>query len=298
MAASVRNTQYVRDWLIGTVQVTRIVEIFPFQVPPTDLFSDADASTVQRYPWLLPHHATADGQIIFAFQAFVVKSGDHRIMVDTCLGNDKTREYAVFTNLQTSFLEDLQTAGAPPSSINTVLCTHLHQDHVGWNTRLVHGKWVPTFPNARYLFGRTEWEHWTPRFTESSVQVQHLMDSVQPVIDAGLVDFVSSEHRITDEVWLEPSPGHTPGHVSVRISSHGQDAVITGDVMHHPLQCAEPDLRTHFCFDHEQARLTRRAFLERYGDQRTLIIGSHFADPTVGWLVSDGAHWRFASQDD
>jgi glyoxylase-like metal-dependent hydrolase (beta-lactamase superfamily II) len=224
-------------------------------------------------------------------------------MVDTCLGNDKARMYDVFTNLQTSFLKDLEVAGTPAESIDTVLCTHLHQDHVGWNTKLVEGRWVPTFPNARYLFGRSEWAHWAPQIAArdahpdvAAVHLQHLSDSVEPLMQAGLVDFVESAHRITAEVSLEPTPGHTPGHVSIHIISHGQEAVITGDVMHHPIQCAEPDLPTHFCFDHEQSRQTRRAFLERYADRNVLVIGSHFADPTAGRVVREGATWRFSAE--
>lgn len=289
------NTQHVKHWCVGDVEVIRIVEIFPFQVPADNLFSNADAATVRRHAWLQPHHATAEGEIIFAFQAFVVRSCGRKIMVDTCIGNAKTREHEVFSNLQTSFLHDLAVAGCPADSIDTVLCTHLHQDHVGWNTVRDGERWVPTFPNARYLFGRAEWNHWTPRLAEQSVQVGHLADSITPVIDAGLVDFVDSDYRVTDEVWLEPTPGHTAGHVSVRISSRGEEAVVTGDVMHHPLQCAEPDLRTHFCLDHEMARQTRRAFLQRHSERGTLIIGSHFAEPTVGRLVRDGDVWRFAS---
>ena len=295
MSSTTVNTQHVRHWWVGDVQISRIVEIYPFQVPLDNLLAGGSPEIVQRYPWLVPHHATASGEIIFAFQAFVVRSQGRRIMVDTCLGNDKTREYDVFSNLQTSFLTDLEHAGCPPGSIDFVLCTHLHQDHVGWNTRWVNGKWVPTFPNARYLFGRAEWAHWEPRCAEKSVQVQHLIDAINPVVEAGLVDFVASDHRITDEVWLEPTPGHTPGHVSVHIASKGEEAVITGDVMHHPLQCAEPDLHTHFCADHELARQTRRAFLERYADRRALIVGSHFADPTVGFFVREGDAWRFSS---
>jgi len=296
MAAASINTQHVKTWNIGDVEVTRIVEIFPFQVPAADLFRDGTPELVQRYPWLVPHHATVDGQIIFAFQAFVIRAGARRIMIDTCLGNEKSRQYDVFSNLFTSFMEDLEAAGTPAATIDTVLCTHLHQDHVGWNTKLVDGRWVPTFPNARYLFGRQEWAHWEPQLGNPAIHLRHLADSIEPVIEAGLVDYVEPDHRLSDEIWLESTPGHTPGHVSVHISSRGQDAVITGDVMHHPLQCAEPDLPTHFCFDHELSRQTRRAFLERYADTRTLIIGSHFAEPTVGRFVRDGLQWRFTSE--
>lgn len=296
-AVPTNNTPYVKQWRIGRVSVTRIVELFPFQVPADNLFQQGSAELVKQHPWLLPHHATPDGQIIFAFQAFVVQTDSRRIMVDTCLGNDKQREYEVFTRLTNTFLHDLEVAGAPAESIDTVLCTHLHQDHVGWNTRLVNGRWIPTFPNARYLFGREEWEHWKPRLGETSIQTQHLDDSIRPVLDAGLADFVEPTHRVCEEVWLEPTPGHTPGHVSVRIASEGQEAVITGDVMHHPIQCAEPDLLTHFCADHERARLTRREFLDRHAERRTLIIGSHFAEPTVGWFVKDGeGRFRFTSE--
>jgi len=295
MAPMTVNTGHIKHWRIGEVQVTRIVEIFPFQVPAGDLLVEGRPEVIQRHAWLLPHHATPDGQIIFAFQAFVVKSVGRRIMVDTCLGNAKTREYEVFTNLATSFLEDLVAAGSSADTIDTVLCTHLHQDHVGWNTRIVNGEWVPTFANARYLFGRSEWAHWSPRLGEQSIQTQHMIDSIEPVIKAGQAQFVESDYRVTEEIWLESTPGHTPGHVSVRISSKGHDAVITGDVMHHPVQCAEPDMRTHFCSDHEMARRTRRAFLERYSDGHTIIIGSHFADPTVGRFIAGDQGWRFVS---
>jgi glyoxylase-like metal-dependent hydrolase (beta-lactamase superfamily II) len=173
-----------------------------------------------------------------------------------------------------------------------VLCTHLHVDHVGWNTRLVNGKWVPTFPNARYLFGRKEWEHW------SSAQALHrdgdvMGDSVRPIIDAGLAELVDMNHALTPEVRLEPTPGHTPGHVSVRISSRGEEAVITGDLMHHPLQCAEPDLANNFDVDAAAARRTRRDFLARYSNKPVLVLGTHFAPPTGGWVVDAEQAWRF-----
>jgi glyoxylase-like metal-dependent hydrolase (beta-lactamase superfamily II) len=193
-----------------------------------------------------------------------------------------------------SFLEDLTHAGFPPASIDTVLCTHLHIDHVGWNTHMVDGRWVPTFPNARYLMNRTELQFLRSQIGVAHAETEHIPDSIQPVFDAGLVDFVSRDHRVTDELWLEPTPGHTPGHVSIHIASKGEHAVITGDLMHHPVQCAEPHLRSNFCNDHDQARETRLAFLERYQDRGALVIGSHFADPTAGWITRDGAAWRLS----
>jgi glyoxylase-like metal-dependent hydrolase (beta-lactamase superfamily II) len=172
-----------------------------------------------------------------------------------------------------------------------VLCTHLHVDHVGWNTRLEGDRWVPTFPKARYLFGRVELEHWQRAVGADDRQI--LADSVQPVIDAGLAEAVEIDHALTAEVRLEPTPGHTPGHVSVRIASHGAQAVITGDLMHHPVQCSEPDWHSHFDSDVQQARLTRRAFLGEQADRPVLVLGTHFAPPTGGWVVSAGPVWAF-----
>jgi glyoxylase-like metal-dependent hydrolase (beta-lactamase superfamily II) len=195
--------------------------------------------------------------------------------------------------MQTSFLEDLERAGCPPDTIDTVLCTHLHFDHVGWNTRKEGDQWVPTFPNARYLFGRIEWDHWKDMPRDGTVAAQHLVDSIQPVLDAGLVDFIATDYRITDEIQLFPTPGHTPGHVSIHISSQGEEAVITGDMMHHPVQIAVPHLPGNFCMDKEISCKTRQNFIERYGDSKVLVIGSHFCDPTAGWIERDEENWRF-----
>lgn len=284
----------VRRWDVGKVVIARIAEMTD-TIPWTALFPEEHADLYRRHDWLTPHFITRNGQVLLALQAFVVVAGKRRIVVDTCVGNSKDRAIPSCNNLQTSFLEDLTAAGFPPESIDTVLCTHLHFDHVGWNTRLMDGRWVPTFPNARYLFGRKEWE-----YTQAQVEagpsghVVQVADSIQPVIDAGLAEFVESDHRVNDEVWLEPTPGHTPGHVSIHISSRGQDAVITGDIFHNPFQFAEPDLRTAFCFDNEVARQTRKDFLERYEDRKALIVGSHFCDPTAGWATRERRNWRFS----
>ena len=281
--------EHIQRWTIGDVEVVRIVEIHALPDINPVLFQDCDNERVKRYPWLVPHYATPEGSLKMNFQAFALRAGNRRIMVDTCIGNDKHRLAPIFHHIQTSFLDDLAFAGFPPESIDTVLCTHLHLDHVGWNTRLVDGQWVPTFPNARYLFGRQEWEFIHSLVGKAGAEVDHLPDSLDPIHAAGLVDFVEPDCVVAPEVRL----GHTPGHVSVCIESAGRRAVITGDVMHHPIQCAEPGLKTNFCVDHEQAARTRRDFLHRHGDRKSYVIGSHFCEPTGGWVLREGEGWRF-----
>ena len=287
------TTYPITRWQIGAVRVTRVVEI-EGPSPGTFLFEAALPERLLRHAWLKPHFLTEDGRTIGSIHAFVIESERRRIVVDTCVGNDKPREVKNWHMRQGRFLEDLAEAGFPRERVDTVLCTHLHVDHVGWNTMRADGRWVATFPNARYLLGRREWEHWSAEPPGPDRDVRD--DSVRPVLDAGLVDLVETDHRVTSEVRLEPSPGHTPGHVSVRISSRGEVAVITGDLMHHPVQCAEPDWASRFDVDPEVARRTRRAFLERHADQPVLVLGTHFATPTGGRIVRDGEVFRFDAQ--
>ncbi len=159
------------------------------------------------------------------------------------------------------------------------------------------GKWVPTFPNARYLMASSEFADLRHAQEDGGHYTGHIADSIQPVLDAGLVDFIDVPHQVLPEIRLFPTPGHTAGHCSVHISSRGEDAVITGDLMHHPIQCAEPDRPGNFDGDKPLAAQTRRAFLERYGDGRSLVIGSHFAEPTAGHVVPDGPAWRFNARE-
>ncbi|MGH8261805.1 MAG: MBL fold metallo-hydrolase [Steroidobacteraceae bacterium] len=288
--------EHIKHWKIGAVEVARIVEVNAFEDDMKMLLpQEGTPEFVQQLKWLAPRFATPAGRMLISFQCFVLRSRDRRVMVDTCIGADRQREFPVFCNLKTTFLEDLKAAGYPPDTVDTVLCTHLHFDHVGWNTHLVNGRWVPTFPNARYLFGQREWDHWQHmRRSGDHHDFTHLTDSIEPILEAGLADFVGPEHRITDEVWLEPTPGHTPGHVSVHISSRGQEAIITGDMMHHPIQLAMPEAHGNFDMDRPLAARTRRAFVERYQDRKALVIGSHFCDPTSGWIVRDGDAWKLA----
>jgi len=276
-------------WKIGDVTITRIVEMETTS-KATFVLKDGSPENIRSVPWLRPHFANADGKVIMSVHAFVIESPGHRMVVDTCIGNDKRRAFPGWNMLQLPFLADLEKAGFARDSIDRVLCTHLHVDHVGWNTMLVDGKWKPTFPRARYLIGRKEWEHWSKASEPDTRDL--LDDSVRPVFDAGLAELVESDARITDEIRLEPTPGHTPGHHSVRISSRGQEAVITGDLMHHPVQMAHPEWGSHFDSDFNEAIATRRAFLERYGDQPILVLGTHFATPSAGRIVRDGNAWR------
>ncbi len=275
-------------WRIGAVIVTRVVEM---EVTGGTRFilPDATREAVRGYRWLYPHFMDDAGNLVMSIHALVVDTGERRVVVDTCIGNDKQRAIPAWSNLQTSFLADLEAAGYPPASIDTVLCTHLHVDHVGWNTMLVDGQWVPTFPGARHLVAETEWRYW--RDVESSQDV--LADSLRPVIGAGLVDFVAENHRLCEEVWLEPTPGHTPGHVSVRIASEGSDALITGDCIHHPCQMTRTDWCSSADYDQVQGRRTRESLLERVADSDVLVIGTHFATPTAGRVRrrEGGGYW-------
>jgi glyoxylase-like metal-dependent hydrolase (beta-lactamase superfamily II) len=289
--------EHLKTWRIGAVEVTRIVEVNGWEDDISMLWPDASPEDVQRYPWLKPHWATPEGKMIISFQCFVMRTPQHQIMLDTCIGADRQREFDIFTNMQTSFLEDLQAAGFNREEIDIVLCTHLHFDHVGWNTHLQDGKWVPTFPNARYLFGKQEYAHWQMlQETGNYHDLNHMTDAVQPVIDAGLVDLIDIDHKPCPEISLIPTPGHTPGHVSIVIESQGEKAVITGDIMHCPIQFAEPTRIVRFDMDQAQGADTRQAFVEQFANEDVLVLGSHFADPTAGHVVSDHDGTRFTSE--
>lgn len=278
------------QWRIGSVTITKVVElegVFPAGGPGT-MVPDAKPGAVQEIDWLVPHFATPDGQVKASVHALLVETPDMRLVIDTCIGNDKPRHAPMFHMLKTSFLDDFESTGWTRASVGGVLCTHLHVDHVGWNTMLVDGHWKPTFPNARYYIGREEWTHWQTEARAEAI----LGDSVQPIFDAGLVTLVDMDETIAPQIRLIPTPGHTPGHVSVVIESHGERAIITGDIMHHPCQIARPHWSSDFDSDKEASRRTRQAFLEQFSDTPTLIIGTHFAGPTAGHLVRDGDTFR------
>ena len=282
------------SWTIGQVKITSIVES-ETPTSPRFMFADVDKNGVieraAKAPWLLPHFVDDQGYLLQKIQCLVIDTGERRIAVDTCIGNDKERSNELWSHLQGPFLDDMAAAGYPPESITHVVCTHLHVDHVGWNTRLVDGAWVPTFPNARYLFVETEHEHW--KTTESLFEGDDVFgDSVAPISEAGLADLVEADHQVCDEVSFQPTPGHTPGHISVVIESGGDRAIITGDMTHNPLQIADPELSTMFDTDPDAARATRRAVFPGWADGTTLVIGTHFGSPTAGTMHPDGDGYR------
>lgn len=280
------------SWKIGRVTVTKVPEFD--RIPGMKgLLPDATPDALREIGWLQPHFVTERMHLNASVHALIVETPERRIMVDTCVGNDKERTFEGFNQQKGPFLEDMAAAGFARDSIDAVLCTHLHIDHVGWNTVLENGKWVPTFPKARYFFGQTELDHWRGAQDEDGLDAAAVLaDSVTPILDAGLAELVSTEHVICDEVRLIPTIGHTPGHVSVMIESEGETGLITGDFMHHPCQIARPEWAANVDFDPKQSTQTRREVFARFADTPTLIIGTHFSSPTAGRLVRDGESYR------
>lgn len=283
-------------WQIGDVTIQRIVEMDLDDAVMSRLIPDATPQRLSAIDWLGPHFVDARGRMRGSIHATLVRTPERCMVVDTCVGNDKQRKNPDFHRLQSDFLTDLAAAGVTPGQVDDVLCTHLHIDHVGWNTVLRDGLWQPTFPNARYLFGRQEFEHWQreDHGALERLDVEAVMaDSVRPVVDAGLAELVATDHRIDDTTRLIPTPGHTPGHVSVLIESRGESALITGDVLHHPCQFAHPEWPSSPDADPARNRATRDALFRRFAGSGTLIIGTHFASPTAGRLHGAAGGYRF-----
>jgi glyoxylase-like metal-dependent hydrolase (beta-lactamase superfamily II) len=277
------------QWAVGKIRITKVVELET--VGSTRFILPlASNEEIRKLPWLIPHFANEEGRLRMSIHALVVETPSRRIVVDTGLGNDKQgRSVPTWNNRNDPFLERMTAAGFPPDSIDTVLCTHLHVDHVGWNTTLVGGEWIPTFPNARYVFGSGEYEHWRDHSNEPD-EAAVFNDSVKPVVDAGKADLVASDHRVCDEISLMPTPGHSPGHMSLHLRSDGETALLTGDVAHHPCQMAHLDWSSTADFDPVQSAATRRKLFSRFADTATLVIGGHFGG---GYIRRDGEAFKF-----
>ncbi|MEM7286171.1 MAG: MBL fold metallo-hydrolase [Actinomycetota bacterium] len=268
------------SWQVGAVRITRVEEAVT-PIPAVALIPSFEPSMLAAHPWLQPRWFDEEGLLKLSVHTFVVQSGETSIVVDTCVGPEPERALPS----DPAFLDRLDAAvDGGIEAVDVVLCTHLHFDHVGWNTVVRNGRRVATFPNARYLFGRVELEHLD---VDDHMEVRD--PAVQPLLDAGLVDTVETDHRITDEVSLVPTPGHTPGHVSVLIESEGATALITGDAIHTPLQIADPDIpAANFDWDSEMSCRTRHELIRAHANGTTLVLGTHFAPPSAGHIRTEG----------
>jgi glyoxylase-like metal-dependent hydrolase (beta-lactamase superfamily II) len=239
----------------------------------------------------------ATGNLLFSFHSFIIKTGHHTIMIDSCLGNDKERPTRPqFHRLRSSYVADLARAGVSVQDVDYVMCTHLHWDHVGWNTRLENGRWVPTFPNARYVMARREFAHWegVHRNGEDTPHRLAFEDSVLPVVRTGQSVLVDDDYALEDGLWFESAPGHTPGNVVIHARSGDQTGVFMGDVIHHPLQLLKPEWSTLACTDPELSRKTRTRLVEEHAERGTRLLPAHFPSPTVGCIVRQGNAYSYA----
>lgn len=275
----------------GELTIHRIIEQeVPF-FPALELLPDlAPERLAENRAWLKTAGAIDDNDVlILCFQSYIVKTPHHTILIDSCIGNDKPRPGRPNWHMKTdeSYMRALKAAGFSVGDINYVMCTHLHVDHVGWNTRMENGRWVPTFPKARYVFGKSEYDYWHEQ--NAKAEVPPFTDSVLPIVEAKRAELVGNDFAIGDHARILPTPGHTPGHVAFTFGKGGKDdAVFAGDLMHSPLQTLYPELSPKFDVDPKQAAVTRRSFLECYCDTNTLCCTAHFPSPSSGKIKRKG----------
>jgi glyoxylase-like metal-dependent hydrolase (beta-lactamase superfamily II) len=226
--------------------------------------------------------------LVLCFQSYIVQTPHHTILIDSCIGNDKPRPNRPKWNMKAddTYMRALSVAGLSVGDIDYVMCTHLHVDHVGWNTRPENGRWVPTFPNARYVFGKTEFDYWTG--VHAKTPVPPIEDSVMPIVEARRHEVVGNDYQIGDHVRILPTPGHTPGHSAFVLGRGRDNAVFSGDLIHSPIQARYPEMSMKFDVDQAEAAKTRRSFLERFCDTDTLCCTAHFPSPSVGKIRRTG----------
>ena len=266
----------------GNATIHRIIEMECGFTPALEFLPNLSKETLdENRSWLAPAALDKDDNLVLCFQSYVVQVGGKNILVDSCIGNDKERPARPLWNKKKddAFMKGLAAANLTPADIDFVMCTHLHVDHIGWNTRLENGRWVPTFPKARYLFSKTELDYWVAENAKTPlVQIQ---DSVIPIVEAKACDLVTSDHSLSDLVTLIPTPGHTIDHYAVAV---GKDAVFTGDLINTPLQARYPELTMRVDYDPAQGAASRRKFLETYCDTSTLCCFAHFPSPSKGYV--------------
>jgi glyoxylase-like metal-dependent hydrolase (beta-lactamase superfamily II) len=286
----------VTTWMIGDVSVTRVEEQIGFaSLPPDKFIAGLDRAMLDKHrSWLVPNHYDPQhDRLITSIHSWLIRTRHHTILLDCCAGNHKDRPgFARFHQLDTPFLARLRAAGAEPEEIDIVLCTHLHTDHVGWNTVRKDGEWVPTFPNAKYIISRAENEYGDPRRNPKAdadpQRSNAYRDSVLPVIERGQAQLIDGAHSIDDGLLIEPAPGHTVGHVILKLTDGGDRALFCGDALHHPLQVYVPHLNSGFCEVPDQARATRAGVLGYCAEERALLLPAHFGAPHVAAIHRRG----------
>ena len=283
---------------IGATHIMRIVDLDRQAFEPKIIFPAATGEVMQKKTANLNDHNFDQNTLalFLSFHAYLVRIKNKTILVDMCLGNDKTRiERPIWHQRNGPFIENLKNAGVEPTDVDYVMCTHLHADHVGWNTKLLNGEWVPTFPNAEYIFSEKEYNHWRREDGRYSSEEQILHgsfhDSVMPIISSGQARLVPSNFNLGNGVHLEPAYGHTPGNIMIHIEDCQEHAVLCGDILHHPIQLGHPEWKTNFCSDPEQATLTRLNLLREYAGTKTAILPAHFHSADLGLISKDNGSY-------
>ncbi|MES2259329.1 MAG: MBL fold metallo-hydrolase [Pseudomonadota bacterium] len=288
-----------RRYQIGDVEVTRVRETLLPDFAGDFLFPDWHGAVAgEGREWLVPGSVNqARSGVNISIHTWVLKTPHHTLLIDTGIGNGRERRIAQFNRLDNPYLERLAAAGVMPHEVDFVLCTHLHSDHVGWNTRLQGERWVPTFPNARYVFPSDELTYsQSPAFRDGYAAGVY-EDSIAPILEAGLVDLIGPQGgEFHDGLAFHPTPGHTPGHMSISLVSKGRRALFTGDVVHSPLQIYHPHWNSAFCEEQDAARVSRRWAIEHAAEHRALFLTAHFPESSAGYISSQGGKfdWHFA----
>jgi len=280
----------MESFAIGDLQVDLVDELCLPVFPPEQFMVGLPSDAVARnLHWLAPDfYDIARQVVIMSIHSWIVRTPHHVVLIDTCYGNHKVRPGTPGDNLMSPWISKLAAKGLRPEDIDFVMCTHLHADHVGWNTKLMDGRWVPTFPNARYLFGRHEYEYWNPAtrpIDGDKTREAVFNDSVLPCMEAGLVQLVDGGFSIDSNFDMEDAPGHTTGTMLIRAKSQGKAGIFVGDIIHMPLQIVYPDVNSMVCQIPDQARASRRRVLSECAEHGHLLLPTHFPSPHCGRIT-------------
>jgi len=279
----------------GELEVDIICESVAEFFLASEFFPQFDANAiVHRRERLQPDFLTSDNRLRLSIHSWLLRAGDLNILIDTCVGNQKKRpSIAQWNQAEFSYLDGLTETGCSVEDIDIVMCTHLHVDHVGWNTRLEDNRWIPTFPNARYLFSGKEYEYYLSQNRISSANRGSFDDSVLPIVAAGQAEFIGSGYTLAPGVIVQEMPGHTPGHFVIRIERNGLRAILSGDVVHHPMQIWHPEWASVACWDPQAAGRSRIELLNLCVESGALLLPAHFCSPHGAKITKYGSHFDF-----